>query len=616
MKRNKILIIVTSITAAILLFFFQYQFDNKYTFDSPVGVDGVLDLSHNFQSTNMLTYGWEIYEQKFIDSNDISQIKSDKIIYIGEYRDLGFTQDLPHGNATYHLKVMLPKEKQYYAMEVPEIYSASSIYINHDLLWKTGQLEPYHGHVHSGVIMFQASESIDITIQVADEEHYYSAIVYPFLFGLQDDIMHILNTRQMFRYMICTIALVVSLLTFILSFQNHENRYMYFLLSGFALCSGLYLAYPLYHLFGFSFMSYRIEDICYFIMIGCLIQIHCHLCHFNQKIKHIFMIITLLFVLGVMICPYFFYQNQIFMNIYSFIIDGYKCFLMGWIIVTAFAFIDCHTYTEKLWLSHICVFSTALFANVLFPLYEPVCTLYQVEIAMIYILITLSYIYIKESFQQVHDKTLLDNHLYFMQKQFTLLHTHYQDIQENIRHTKQLRHDYRHHLIIIQDDLNKQNYEHLSSYIQQLIQQSQNYTLHEYCNNHVFNAVLTYYDTIAQQKNMTLDYTIALPNQLNIPDWMLGSILGNLLENAIEACASLETSPTITIQSHLKDDHFILYIENPILYQPSQKDYYLSTKHDGYGIGIRSIQEIVESLNGEINIQDTPPSFKVQIIIW
>lgn len=249
MKKNNILLIICSFFIAIVFFIGQYHFDNKYTYDSPIGYNGVIDLSTDTKSVNMLTYGWKIYQDVLIDPQDIENHIPSEIIYIGQYNTFDFYQNNDnHNQATYHLKVKLPSQKHNYAMEIPEIYSASRIYINNDLMWVSGNLENYKSLVHTGHIMFQAENEIDITIQVKDESHYYSGVVYPFLFGYQQDIMNILNMRQMLRYIVCTIAFVISLLTFALGIRNQNNRISFFILSLFSLCACLYLAYPLYHL--------------------------------------------------------------------------------------------------------------------------------------------------------------------------------------------------------------------------------------------------------------------------------------------------------------------------------------------------------------------------------
>ena len=98
----------------------------------------------------------------------------------------------------------------------------------------------------------------------------------------------------------------------------------------------------------------------------------------------------------------------------------------------------------------------------------------------------------------------------------------------------------------------------------------------------------------------------------------MGSLLGNLFENAIAGCQDLPKSQRqIQFRSYVKNNHLIIISENPLLIPlQMQNNIYLSTKHKGYGLGIQSIQNIVHSLKGDITIVDKPPLFQIKIIIW
>lgn len=323
-------------------------------------------------------------------------------------------------------------------------------------------------------------------------------------------------------------------------------------------------------------------------------------------------LISLCFVLAVIICPFFF-QYESFIKIYSYCIDIYKFFLIGWTLVTALFQFESEDFLEKIWLCDIAIFISALFMNAMLPLFEPVCTFYQIEIAIFFVLLTLSFAYIRNNILETHEQILLQQNLNQMKHQYHILNKHYQVLQANIDSTKQMRHDLRHHYLLIQNDLRKKDYNHLENYINELIESQSQKLQHSICLNHVFNAILSYYLEISKEKKINFQYQIHLPSQLNIPDWKLGVILGNLLENAFDACRE---NDTIHIDSYIKDKQLILKISNPIQNQPIKINDYLSTKHNGYGIGIKSVQNIVQTLNGECIIQDKPPTFIVTIIIW
>ena len=485
----------------MIFFIFQYHFDNKYTFDSPVGKDGIVDLTDN-SAINMLTYGWEIYIQKIVAPTEIQNTPHDEIVYIGQYNDLAFHNGtLPHGFATYHLKAMLPSLSQTYAMEIPEIYSASRVYINNQLMWNQGNIENYKPAIQTGVIMFEAKDSIDITIQVRDENHYYSGVVYPFILGHQDAVMNVLNIRQMIRTFLCAFMFIGSCLILILTLVYRKKEFFYLFIFSFVTC--IYLSYPFYHQFGFSILSYQFEDCCYFLMIALIVQLHCYILNLTLVIKRTLAFICGLFIMSAFILPTFFYQNSHLMNVYSFCINAYKCILFVWMITTSLFLFQTNEEKTKVWFIDISIFLCALFMNVFFPLFEPVYGLWQVELAAVLIAISLSYIFIKDTIYHYYQNIILDNHIQDMKKQFQLLNNHYQQMQKTNTIIHQMKHDMRHHILILKDYNQNHNYESLALYLEELSEDISVPSFIQVCDHAVFNAVMHYNLKIAKQGSVS-----------------------------------------------------------------------------------------------------------------
>ena len=76
-------------------------------------------------------------------------------------------------------------------------------------------------------------------------------------------------------------------------------------------------------------------------------------------------------------------------------------------------------------------------------------------------------------------------------------------------------------------------------------------------------------------------------------------VLGNLLENAMEACAG-QTQPHISLTASFDDDVLALSVTNTAPIQPNaQADgAFASTKHSGEGIGTQSVRYIAQRYGG------------------
>ena len=97
-------------------------------------------------------------------------------------------------------------------------------------------------------------------------------------------------------------------------------------------------------------------------------------------------------------------------------------------------------------------------------------------------------------------------------------------------------------------------------------------------------------------------------------------VLGNLLDNAIEATAPLPL-PQRQMQGFMRTPNktCLLQVKNP--YEGKRKKvegYYLTTKPDKelHGLGLDSVDRIVKKYNGSIKINDNGREFIVDVTIF
>lgn len=64
-----------------------------------------------------------------------------------------------------------------------------------------------------------------------------------------------------------------------------------------------------------------------------------------------------------------------------------------------------------------------------------------------------------------------------------------------------------------------------------------------FCQNPVVNAILMHYYTVARAEGIEVTVKANVRESLDIPDTDLCIIFGNLVENAVEACAACEKNP-------------------------------------------------------------------------
>ena len=90
------------------------------------------------------------------------------------------------------------------------------------------------------------------------------------------------------------------------------------------------------------------------------------------------------------------------------------------------------------------------------------------------------------------------------------------------------------------------------------------------------------------------------PKQLSINEAELCSILGNLLENALDACRECtDTAPFIRIRAREEGGHIALAVDNTCCRAPMEENgRFRSSKHEGFGTGTASVRSIAQRYQG------------------
>ncbi len=202
--------------------------------------------------------------------------------------------------------------------------------------------------------------------------------------------------------------------------------------------------------------------------------------------------------------------------------------------------------------------------------------------------------------------------------QLSLQHTLYNNLQDRIEEARHMRHDLKQHLHVVSAYLQDKKYEELETYLGRYQKSMINDTPLVYCDNHAINALLQYFAGYAKIVNTGFSASISLPNEIGIPDEVLTVVLGNLLENAIEACIA-EENPHAVISVHGKLDKGSVFFKiiNTSLTPPKTdtKGRYFSSKRKGYGIGLQSVRNITERYDGVMGVFWEDGKFIVSVLL-
>lgn len=226
----------------------------------------------------------------------------------------------------------------------------------------------------------------------------------------------------------------------------------------------------------------------------------------------------------------------------------------------------------------------------------------------------LSYNYIIATLVKKEEKNILEQKYLTYVEQFEI-------IKDKFESLNMLKHDIKKHFMFINQLILDENYSEVLEYINEL----NNDILKE--NEKIVKIDNPYIDTILNLKlneaiknNIKIKANVSLPYDLNISTIDMVCLIGNILDNCIEANLKLKEneryiflkikyySKTIFINVCNKYNEIILDNKGNIL---SSK----INRKQKYGVGIKIIKKIVENYNGLLEIEYNNNNFNLSIIL-
>ncbi len=125
--------------------------------------------------------------------------------------------------------------------------------------------------------------------------------------------------------------------------------------------------------------------------------------------------------------------------------------------------------------------------------------------------------------------------------------------------------------------------------------------------NSVVSIILSEYQTIAAEAEITLTFDVSVPESLTISAIDLYILLGNTLDNAVEACQKLPAGNR-WIKLQLRQFHSILFYQ---LENPFAPDYPNRSKGKNHGFGLQNVRRVVEKHNGTLSANEADGTFTV-----
>lgn len=191
---------------------------------------------------------------------------------------------------------------------------------------------------------------------------------------------------------------------------------------------------------------------------------------------------------------------------------------------------------------------------------------------------------------------------------------YYQGLQREQTLIRTLRHDLRNHLTVLSGLLEQGETRRATAYLEEISGSPALRGSRRFCENETANAVLSSKAETAQGLGLTADFQISLPRDLSIADTDLCALLGNALDNAIEAAQDAEDK-TIRVRCRADKGLFMLKVENALT--GKEKPDLSTTKPDksAHGFGLTGMKEIAARCGGSLEAGPVDGRFELVVCL-
>lgn len=195
-----------------------------------------------------------------------------------------------------------------------------------------------------------------------------------------------------------------------------------------------------------------------------------------------------------------------------------------------------------------------------------------------------------------------------------IMQKYYAEVESMYTKMRGWRHDYRHHIQTMKVHAANGEYDEIGQYLDMLDEDLTRVETTIRTGNKMADAILNSKLTLAAEKQITVKAEARIPVSLSVSELDLCIIIGNLLDNAIEACAELPVEERlIRIYMEMKGNYLYLSILNTT--GSKKKQSFRSTKGEGHGLGLGRIDRVVRKYGGYVTRASEDGAFSTEILL-
>lgn len=238
-------------------------------------------------------------------------------------------------------------------------------------------------------------------------------------------------------------------------------------------------------------------------------------------------------------------------------------------------------------------------------------------VIMLFINILIFTIYLKLS----EDMELREKNVVCKQE-IDLYNRHIEEKENSMLEFRKAKHDLKNQLIFLLERCEKKEYKEVELFLEQLIEKApfDSLTISK-TDNSVVDALVNYKYTIAKRFGIEFIVKLEIPMILPFENADMCIILGNALDNAMEANIRADIEKRyVKLNMRMDTTNLIIVIENSFNGQISKdkkgRILTIKTNKINHGFGLDSIQKVVNKYHGFMKISYTETVFTIEILLY
>lgn len=228
------------------------------------------------------------------------------------------------------------------------------------------------------------------------------------------------------------------------------------------------------------------------------------------------------------------------------------------------------------------------------------------------------YVILLDSLDNIRRQAALAEQAAMQEQLLNLQRMQHERLLKYMEATAAARHDLCQHLGVLDAYLAKGDIDGLKQYLQAYGRTIPAGTQSAFTRNFALNAVCAYYAEEARKYGTEYDVKMDMPEHLPTDEPEACAVLGNLLENAVEACRGMENGRRfIRARGVCEGSHIVFTVDNSCSREPLWSDgRLLSSKHKGPGIGTHAVRETAERGGGAAEFTYRDKVFYASVFLY